>query len=206
MADRKDVIQWASDNIAEIVDLPFFSINPKEDLHTLKQICKTIDELNKKTGLGMLRKLGTGTKEFKYRDEIEDLTENACYINFSDQKNGIAEDSFYIGVNVLKYLRTKYKEEALNKVQNIKDYHSWFLSNNMEDLIVHEYGHRIQNHLPTYSVNNIKSLYNKYGYKLTKRASDDYKEFFAELFSLDYHGVALDRELVEFLNKIKVKR
>ncbi|NLT51612.1 MAG: hypothetical protein GXX85_11920, partial [Ignavibacteria bacterium] len=69
MADRKDVIQWASDNIAEIVDLPFFSINPKEDLHTLKQICKTIDELNKKTGLGMLRKLGTGTKEFKYRDE-----------------------------------------------------------------------------------------------------------------------------------------
>ncbi|NLT52674.1 MAG: oligoendopeptidase F family protein [Ignavibacteria bacterium] len=90
------------------------------------------------------------------------------------------------------------------------DGHSYYYSNNYEDVIVHELGHRTHNYFKT----EINSLFNDnfsiYLKDCTKRAFDEGKkemqlrEMVAEYYSLYFHGANIPQTIKELFRSLKL--
>lgn len=195
---KKTVIDWCKKNVTNAVTNNFSALETND----IKQIAKTVYSLNNKFGLPPLKKLA------KEKDD-----NNASYYGATNVRldHPMNSDSIRIGKNVTNYLNSEHYKGWLNRFYNDKkgqgiteneQYHSFYLSLNTEDVVVHEFGHRFHySHFNSLTELYNTNIHNEDWIKYKKgRASDSVHEYIAEMFSRFYHGQPVPKELADFFN------
>lgn len=196
LKDIKDYVKlskWIYDNVVENKgkpnDIPDIKqINFKDyKIEDLKKTFQMLYEQNKKYGL----------EKLKYFVEYVKGT-NACYEIDTDTIAINKECVNFLNNDVARFIKA-------NNVELTK-YHSYYYSNDMSGLLVHEYGHRISHKLNSEDCENLKRNYTNGDYNsfCTSRANASYSEFVAEMFSLQYHGQKTPKDYINILKKKEV--